>query len=69
MVTVRVKNSIKTALKILGVLLVSFASFQCTQSNRSALKINKGAHIIVIGNNLGSRMMNYRHFETEMHLR
>ncbi|WP_146901259.1 PVC-type heme-binding CxxCH protein [Adhaeribacter aerolatus] len=40
-----------------------------TESNQNALKFRKGSHIVLIGNNLGSRMMNYGHFETEMHLR
>jgi glucose/arabinose dehydrogenase/lysophospholipase L1-like esterase len=39
------------------------------QSSSPALKIRKGSHIVLIGNNLGSRMMNYGHFETELHLR
>ena len=34
-----------------------------------AIKIGKGTHISLIGGNLGSRMMNYDHFETEMHVR
>ena len=29
----------------------------------------KDAHIVLIGNNLGSRMMNFGHFETDMHVR
>src|SRR6186997_2957518 len=63
------KQEIKTVFLILVVLIIAFISFQFTQSNSSALKIKKGAHIILIGNNLGSRMMNFGHFETEMHLR
>ena len=39
------------------------------ESDPTALKIEKGSHIVLIGNNLGSRMMNFGHFETEMHLR
>jgi mono/diheme cytochrome c family protein/glucose/arabinose dehydrogenase len=39
------------------------------ESDSTALKIEKGSHIVLIGNNLGSRMMNYGHFETELHLR
>ncbi|MEJ7679569.1 MAG: SGNH/GDSL hydrolase family protein [Segetibacter sp.] len=69
MLTIRVKDNMKAALKILGVLLIGFGSFQFIPSDPSALKIKKGAHIILIGNNLGSRMMNFGHFETEMHLR
>ena len=33
------------------------------------LKISQNAHISLIGNNLGSRMMNYGHFEKELYLR
>ncbi len=33
------------------------------------LTIKKGTHISLIGGNLGSRMMNYGHFETEMNVR
>jgi mono/diheme cytochrome c family protein/glucose/arabinose dehydrogenase len=69
MITIRVKNNIKAALKIVSVLLIGFTSFYFTQTNPSALKIKKGAHIILVGNNLGSRMKNFGHFETEMHLR
>jgi hypothetical protein len=62
-------NHIKSLCKILCVLSVGFISFQCTQSNSSALKIEKGSHIILIGNNLGSRMMDFDHFETGLHMR
>ena len=33
------------------------------------IKIDKGSHISLIGGNLGSRMMNYGHFEAEMYVR
>lgn len=33
------------------------------------IKVEKGSHISLIGGNLGSRMINYDHFETEMHVR
>ncbi|MDX1681449.1 MAG: SGNH/GDSL hydrolase family protein, partial [Akkermansiaceae bacterium] len=33
------------------------------------LKLEKGDHLVLIGNGLGSRMMNYGHFETEVQLR
>ncbi|MCJ8166558.1 GDSL-type esterase/lipase family protein [Pontibacter sp. E15-1] len=39
------------------------------ESEEAALELEKGSHIVLIGNNLGSRMMNFGHFETEMHLR
>ena len=37
--------------------------------NVNKVEIPAGAHISLIGGNLGSRMMNYGHFETEMHVR
>ncbi len=68
-----IDNYLKPLFKILGVLIVGFTSFQCTHSDThsdpSALKIKKGSHIILIGNNLGSRMMDFDHFETGMHMR
>jgi mono/diheme cytochrome c family protein/glucose/arabinose dehydrogenase len=33
------------------------------------IKVEKGSHITLIGNNLCSSMLNYGHFETEMYLR
>ena len=51
---------------IVGVLL-SISAFQSAEPTR--LKIEKGSHISLIGGNLGSRMMNYGHFETEIHAR
>lgn len=37
--------------------------------NQGTLHLKKNAHIILIGNNLGSRMMNFGHFETELYMR
>jgi mono/diheme cytochrome c family protein/glucose/arabinose dehydrogenase len=54
-------------LRILIFFILGFISFQCTQ--REVLPLKKNASIALIGNNLGSRMMSYGHFETEMHLR
>lgn len=51
------------------VLCFVLSIWSCTSHNTSGLAIRKGAHIVLIGNNLGSRMMNYGHFETELHLR
>src|SRR5688572_8156402 len=65
----RIHGKIKLALRILSLLLIAFCFFQFTRSGTSVLEIKKGAHIILIGNNLGSRMMDFGHFETEMHLR
>ena len=41
---------------------------QCAPPDTS-LKTKKGDRIFLIGNNLGSRMMTYGYFETEMQLR
>ncbi len=49
-------------------ILTALIFFQCS-SDGDTLKIKKGSHIFLIGNNLPSRMMNYGFFETEMHLR
>jgi mono/diheme cytochrome c family protein/glucose/arabinose dehydrogenase len=56
-------------LTFVGLILISLSSLRCTDSNSTALKVKKGSHIILIGNNLGSRMMDFGHFETEMQLR
>ena len=47
-----------------GILFVS-----CSNTGDPVLKLNKGSHIVLIGNNLGSRMINYGSFETELHVR
>ena len=49
--------------------LAAIVLFGCNTSQQPAIKLSKGAHIILIGNNLGSRMMHYGSFETEMHVR
>jgi mono/diheme cytochrome c family protein/glucose/arabinose dehydrogenase len=59
----------RTVLTICGIIVMALCVFRCNPTDSTALKIKKGSHIILIGNNLGSRMMNYGHFETEMHLR
>ncbi len=62
------RKTIQYHLAILAFMPV-LATFQCNRPSPTLLKISKGAHIILVGNNLGSRMMNYGHFETELHLR
>jgi mono/diheme cytochrome c family protein/glucose/arabinose dehydrogenase len=64
-----VGTNAKTALRISAVLLIALLTLQFTQSSGPSLSLKKDAHVVLIGNNLGSRMMNYGHFETEMHLR
>ena len=57
--------------QLLGLLAIAILTLQCSSSNSdpNALKIQKDDHIILIGNNLGSRMLNYGYFETEMQVR
>ncbi|MDZ7690805.1 MAG: hypothetical protein U5K69_06665 [Balneolaceae bacterium] len=38
-------------------------------SDAEKVQLKEGSHIVLLGNNLGSRMMNFGHFETEMHTR
>jgi mono/diheme cytochrome c family protein/glucose/arabinose dehydrogenase len=62
-------------LKIVGVFLciactiafMTTTAFSPTATKK--LQISKGLHLSLIGNNLGSRMMNYGYFDTELHLR
>ena len=55
--------------RLMAILAIAFLAAQCSQSDSNTLKVRKGDHIILIGNNLGSRMMNFGHFETELQLR
>ena len=51
-----------------GIVLM-IASGCRSKTDEVYLSIKKDAHIILIGNNLGSRMMNFGYFETELQLR
>lgn len=57
--------------KLCGAFLTMALFFNaCSSDNNSpALTLAKNDHIALVGNNLGSRMMNYGFFETEMHVR
>ncbi len=67
--TLHRKKRIRITWHRLGLAIIALVLFQCTSTDSPALKINKGDHIVLIGNNLASRMMNFGHFETEMQLR
>lgn len=41
----------------------------CQPEKEGIVPVDKNMHILMVGGNLGSRMMNYGHFETEMHMR
>jgi len=47
-----------------AIALAVLSAFMMQNSDSTGLKITEGSHIILIGNNLGSRMMNYGYFET-----
>jgi mono/diheme cytochrome c family protein/glucose/arabinose dehydrogenase len=73
----KIKSSFLTSVILSGMLITTgLFSYRCTSPentafNRSSspLEISKGSRIVLIGNNLGSRMMNFGHFETEMQVR
>ncbi|MEL6919197.1 MAG: SGNH/GDSL hydrolase family protein, partial [Bacteroidota bacterium] len=46
-----------------------FLVIGCTDPREQKLNISQNAHIVLLGNNLCSRMQNFGYFETEMHLR
>ena len=52
-----------------AIALAVLSAFMMQNSAPTGLTITKGAHIILVGNNLGSRMMNFGYFETELQLR
>jgi len=67
--TLTLRKYLKPSLRLAAVLLTAFTGLQFTQSPVPLIIPEKDAHIVLIGNNLGSRMMNYGHFETELQLR
>ncbi len=68
-----IKRPVQNSLIILVFLMSALMAFRFIQVSPSAqlgkVQLHKQNHIVLIGNNLGSRMMNYGHFETELHLR
>ncbi len=66
-----VQSFLFNSLKIIALLLLlPLCFYQCnTSENAPILEIKKSDRIVLIGNNLCSRMMNFGHFETELHLR
>lgn len=59
----------RAGLRLVGVIAIASLLAQCSKPAGDFVVPRKNSHIILIGNNLGSRMMNYGHFETEMHVR
>jgi glucose/arabinose dehydrogenase/mono/diheme cytochrome c family protein len=54
---------------IAATFLLAFVLIGCSENKEGNLQVHKNDHIVLIGNNLASRMLNFSHFETEMHLR
>lgn len=63
---IKIKESLKKWCIAIGILVLVIS---CGEKDLKRLQIKKGSHIVLIGNNLASRMLNFGHFETEMHLR
>ncbi len=59
----------KYKIRKLVLILTLLAVLSGCGERQDYIPVSKGEHIVLIGNNLGSRMMNFGHFETEMQLR
>src|SRR5680860_1418947 len=55
--------------RVMLLLFLGLANYSCNKQEDNTLTVDKNSHIVLVGNNLGSRMMNFGHFETEMQLR
>ncbi len=55
--------------KIAVLLLTALCLIGCITKKETGIPVKNNQHIVLIGNNLASRMINFGHFETEMHLR
>ena len=50
-------------------LIVISTFFQCAPAEKPLIPLTEGNRIVLLGNNLCSRMLNFGHFETELQLR
>lgn len=55
--------------RVIFLLFLGLANYSCDNQEEETLTLGKNSHIVLVGNNLGSRMMNFGQFETEMQLR
>jgi mono/diheme cytochrome c family protein/glucose/arabinose dehydrogenase len=62
-----IKMKVKGLLIAFALILIGFSAFQFNAFE--PIQVKSGSRIALIGNNLGSRMMNYGLFETEMQVR
>ncbi|HEX8041448.1 MAG TPA: PVC-type heme-binding CxxCH protein [Chryseosolibacter sp.] len=65
----KVKASLRKTFWISFFAVTALYFSRCSSGENAKLKISKSSHIVLIGNNLGSRMMNFGHFETELQVR
>ena len=65
---IRINNANIVGKTLMAVSLVCIL-ISCSKKQDDVLSFGKESHIVLIGNNLGSRMLNFGHFETEMQLR
>ncbi len=64
------KFILKYGIKLVFTIVTSFFLLtSCTTEDSNHLKISKDDHIVLIGNNMASRMINFGHFETDLLLR
>ncbi|WP_019988947.1 PVC-type heme-binding CxxCH protein [Rudanella lutea] len=61
------KRNVFTLILGIGLALIGFSAFQ--SGAPEALTLQPGSRIVLLGNNLGSRMFHFPHFETELYLR
>ncbi|MCK0157014.1 GDSL-type esterase/lipase family protein [Cellulophaga sp. F20128] len=56
--------------RMVAMLCLVLAMYSCgNATNENVIKVHKNDHIVFVGNNLASRMINFGHFETELQLR
>ncbi|MGD1893411.1 MAG: PVC-type heme-binding CxxCH protein [Cyclobacteriaceae bacterium] len=63
------KNLFFALFSIATAIALIVGASSCSSSDSLGLEVDPGSHIILVGNNLASRMENFGHFETELHLR
>ena len=51
------------------IMILFLGLYSCEPAEEGGISVEDNMHIVLIGNNLGSRMMNFGYFETEMHVR
>ncbi len=61
--------TIQSTIRILIAAAITAFLYSCGGKKEGAIPVQKDQHIVLIGNNLCSRMLNFGSFETEMHLR